>query len=75
MGPLEISESALGLVARNVAAGAGLTAALAGGGMYLAMAAPDGATTSTTPSASQHKGSHQANGITEQLVQMTLPPV
>lgn len=43
--------------------------------MYLAMAAPDGATTSTTPSASQHKGSHQANGITEQLVQMTLPPV
>ena len=32
---------------RNVAAGAALTAALAGGGMYLAMAAPDGAATST----------------------------
>ncbi|MDR7083618.1 putative membrane protein YkoI [Arthrobacter ginsengisoli] len=54
---------------QNVAAGAALTAALAGGGMYLAMAAPDGAaTTSTTQSASQQKGSHQANGITEQLL-------
>lgn len=53
---------------RNVAAGAALTAVLAGGGMYLAMAAPDGAATSTTPSASQHKGSHQSNGITEQLL-------
>ena len=53
---------------QNVAAGAALTAALVGGGMYLAIAAPDGAVTSTTPSASQHKGGHQANGITEQLL-------
>ena len=53
---------------QNVAAGAALTAALAGGGMYLAMAAPDSAATSTTLSASQHKGGHQANGITEQLL-------
>ena len=53
---------------RNVAAGAALTAALAGGGMYLAMAAPDSAATSTTLSASQHKGGHQANGITEQVL-------
>ena len=52
---------------RNVAAGAALTAALAGGGMYLAMAAPDGAATSTQ-SPSHQKGSHQANGITEQLL-------
>ena len=52
--------------ARNVAAGAALTAALAGGGMYLAIAAPDGATDSTAQSASHHKGGHQANGITEQ---------
>ena len=53
--------------AQNVAAGAALTAALVGGGMYLAMAAPDAAT-STTQSPSQQKGSHQANGITEQLL-------
>jgi uncharacterized membrane protein YkoI len=53
---------------RNVAAGAALTAALAGGGMYLAMAAPDGAATSATQSASHQKGSHQANGITEELL-------
>ena len=53
---------------RNVAAGAALTAALAGGGMYLAMAAPDGSATSLTQPASQSKGSHQANGITEQLL-------
>ena len=53
---------------RNVAAGAALTAALAGGGMYLAMAAPDGAATSTTVAAAQHKGGPQANGITEQLL-------
>jgi uncharacterized membrane protein YkoI len=53
---------------QNVAAGAALTAALAGGGMYLAMAAPDGAATSTTQSVSHQKGSHQANGITEQLL-------
>lgn len=54
--------------AQNVAAGAALTAALVGGGMYLAVAAPDGAATSTTSSAAQHKGGHQANGITEQLL-------
>ncbi|MET1064130.1 MAG: hypothetical protein ABWX85_04105 [Arthrobacter sp.] len=54
--------------ARNVAAGAALTAALVGGGMYLALATPDGAVTSSTPSTSQHKGPHQANGITEQLL-------
>ena len=54
--------------AQNVAAGAALTAALVGGGMYLAIAAPDGAPTSTSQSASQHKGGHQANGITEQLL-------
>jgi uncharacterized membrane protein YkoI len=53
---------------RSVAAGAALTAALAGGGMYLAMAAPDGAATSATLTAAQHKGGHQANGITEQLL-------
>ena len=53
---------------RNVAAGAALTAALVGGGLYLAMAAPDGAATSTTQSVSHQKGSHQANGITEQLL-------
>ena len=53
---------------RNVAAGAALTAALVGGGMYLAMAAPDGAATSATHAAAQHKGGHQANGITERLV-------
>jgi uncharacterized membrane protein YkoI len=54
---------------QNVAAGAALIAALAGGGVYLAMAAPDGAATSTTLSASGHsKGGHQANGITEQLL-------
>ena len=35
--------------------------------MYLAMAAPDGAATSATKSASP-KGGHQANGITEQLL-------
>ena len=52
---------------RNVAAGAALTAALAGGGRYLAMAAPDGAATSATVAA-VHKGGHQANGITEQLL-------
>ncbi len=34
--------------ARNAATGAALAAALVGGGMYLAMAAPDGAATSTT---------------------------
>ena len=50
---------------QNVAAGAALTAALVGGGMYLAMAAPDGAATSTTLSASHDKGGHKANGITE----------
>ena len=53
---------------RNVAAGAALTATLAGGGMYLAMAAPDGAATSTTLSPSHNKGGHQANGITEELL-------
>ena len=53
---------------QNVATGAALTAALVGGGLYLAMAAPDGAATSTMVSASQQKGSHQANGITEQLL-------
>ncbi|MFF2031137.1 hypothetical protein [Arthrobacter sp. NPDC058192] len=53
--------------ARSVAAGAAVTAALVGGGMYLAMAAPDAATF-TTQSGSQQKGSHQANGITEQLL-------
>jgi uncharacterized membrane protein YkoI len=54
---------------QNVAAGAALIAALAGGGVYLAMAAPDGAATSTTLSAYGHpKGGHQANGITEQLL-------
>ena len=53
---------------RNVAAGAALTAALAGGGMYLAMAAPDGSATSTTQSSTHQKGSHQANGVTEQLL-------
>lgn len=53
--------------AQNVAAGAALTAALIGGGMYLAIAAPDGAATST-PAASQHRSGHQANGITEQLL-------
>lgn len=52
--------------AQNVAAGAALTAALVGGGLYLAMAAPDGSAPSTTQSASHHKGGHQANGITEQ---------
>ncbi len=51
--------------ARNAATGAALTAALVGGGMYLAMAAPDGRAT-LTQSASQQKGSHQANGITEE---------
>ena len=55
--------------ARSVAAGAAVTAALVGGGMYLAMAAPDAATSfSTTQSGSQQKGSHQANGITEKLL-------
>ena len=53
---------------QNVAAGAALTAALVGGGLYLAMAAPDGAATSSTRSVTQQKGSHQANGITEQLL-------
>ena len=53
---------------QNVAAGAALTAVLAGGGMYLAMAAPDGAATTTTLSAAPNKGGHQANGITEQLL-------
>jgi uncharacterized membrane protein YkoI len=54
---------------QNVAAGAALIAALAGGGVYLAMAAPDGAATSTALSGSDHsKGGHQANGITEQLL-------
>lgn len=51
---------------QNVAAGAAITAALAVGGMYLAMAAPDGSATSTTQSAFHQKGNHQANGITEQ---------
>jgi uncharacterized membrane protein YkoI len=53
---------------QNVTAGAALTAALAVGGMYLAMAAPDGAATSSTQSVSHQKGGHQANGITEQLL-------
>jgi uncharacterized membrane protein YkoI len=53
---------------QNVAAGAALTAALVGGGVYLAIAAPDGTATSTSPSAAQHKGGHQANGITEQVL-------
>ena len=52
--------------ARNAATGVAITAALVGGGMYLAMAAPDGRATFTTQSASQQKGGHQANGITEQ---------
>ena len=54
--------------ARNVAAGATITAALVDGGMYLAMAAPDGSATFTTQSSSQPKGAHQANGITEELL-------
>jgi uncharacterized membrane protein YkoI len=54
---------------QNVAAGAALIAALAGGGVYLAMAVPDGSATSTALSVSDHsKGGHQANGITEQLL-------
>jgi uncharacterized membrane protein YkoI len=51
---------------QNVAAGAALTAALAGGGMYLAMAAPDGAATSSTQAVSHQRNGHQANGVTEQ---------
>jgi hypothetical protein len=51
---------------RNVAIGAALAAAVAGGGMYLAMAVPDGASTSTSLSSSDRKGSHRANGITEE---------
>ncbi|WP_104043957.1 hypothetical protein [Arthrobacter sp. ZGTC412] len=53
---------------RNVAVGAALAAAVAGGGVYLAMAVPDGASTSTALSSSDRKGSHRANGITEELL-------
>ena len=53
---------------RNVAVGAALAAAVAGGGMYLAMAVPDGASTSTALSSADRKGSHRANGITEELL-------
>jgi hypothetical protein len=53
---------------RNVAVGAALAAAVAGGGVYLAMAVPDGASTSTALSSSDRKGSHRANGISEELL-------
>ena len=51
---------------QSAAAGAALTAALAVGGVYLAMAAPDGTASPSMLSASHQNGSHQANGITEQ---------
>lgn len=51
---------------QNVAIGAAVAAALAGGGMYLAMVAPDGASSSTAVSSADRKGPHRANGITEE---------
>jgi uncharacterized membrane protein YkoI len=54
---------------RNAAVGAAVAAVLAGGGMYLAMAVPDGASTSTAVSSSDdRRGPHKANGITEELL-------
>ena len=53
---------------RSVTAGAAVAAALAGGGIYLAMAVPDGASISTAASSSDRQGPHQANGITEELL-------
>ncbi|WP_458782041.1 hypothetical protein [Arthrobacter sp. D3-16] len=53
---------------RNITVGVAMAVALAGGGVYLAMAVPDGASTSAAVSSTDRKGPHHANGITEELL-------